>query len=91
MPTTRWDDRDSRANNSRANNSQANDSRLNASHLRKTKKPFTQPQQLAVKIHLVTGEHLCSSEQQSSSERMNRGGGGQVESRRQYIYTYTAP
>jgi len=32
-----------------------------------------------------------SSEQQSSSERMNRGGGGWVESRRQYIYTYTAP
>jgi len=26
-----------------------------------------------------------------SSERLNRGGGGQVESRRQCIYTYTAP
>ena len=47
--------------------------------------------------HLVTGEHLNSSEQQcssehlDSSERLNRGGGGRVESRRQYIYTYTAP
>ena len=45
----------------------------------------------------LTGEHLHSSEQQSSSEhldsseRLNRGGGGWVESRRQYIYTYTAP
>jgi len=79
------------ANNSRANDSRLNNSRLNESPLHETKKTFTQPQQLAVKIHQVTGEHLCSSEQQSSSERMNRGGGDQVESRRLYIYTYTAP
>jgi len=72
-------------------NGRVNDSRANISPLHETKKPFTQPQQLAAKIHLVTGEHLCSSEQQSSSERMDRGGGGWVKSRRQYIYTYTAP
>ena len=77
--------------NSQANNSQANDNRVNTSPLHETKKTFTQPQQLAVKIHQVTGEHLCSSEQQSSSERMNRGGGDQVAARRLYIYTYTAP
>ena len=45
----------------------------------------------------LTGEHLSSSEQQSSSkhldssEQQSRGGGGRVESSRQYIYTYTAP
>jgi len=58
-------------------NDEKNDG-VNTSHHRKTKKPFTQPA-------AGSSEHLCSS------ERLDRGGGGQVESRRQYIYTYTAP
>ena len=78
------------ANDSRLNNSRLNNSRANASHLHKTKKPFTQPQQLAVKIHLVTGKHLCSSEQQSSSERMCRGGRGlSCSATFVYIYIYS--
>jgi hypothetical protein len=34
---------------------------------------------------------MCSSGQMCSGERLNSGGGGQVESRRQCMYTYTAP
>jgi len=41
--------------------------------------------------HQSSSERQCSSERMDSSERLNRGGGGWVAARRQYIYTYTAP
>ena len=86
--------KNSRVDNSRANDSRLNNSRLNASHLHETKKPFTQPgtrQSRSGNRQPAPGEHLCSSERMDSSERLDRGGGGQVKSRRLYIYTYTAP
>jgi len=58
-------------------NGRLNDSRANISHLHKTKKPFTQP--ATGDRQPATGRQdpaAGSSEQQSSSERMNRGGGG---------------
>ena len=69
--------------------SQVNNSQVNTSLPNKRKNPFTQ--QPAVNLDNWTSEQMNSSEQMCSSERLNRGGGDQVESTLTNIYTYTAP